>query len=99
MENENNTGYQEVSYSGYSQPDPNKAVMSLGEWVITLIVMLIPCVNIIMMFVWGFGNGNENRKNFCKANLIVTVIGTVLAFIAYATIFASLMASLGNYGI
>ena len=46
--------------------DPNKAVMTMGEWLITLIVLAIPCVNVIMYFVWAFGNGNENRKNFCR---------------------------------
>ena len=31
--------------------DPNKAVMTMGEWLITLIVLAIPCVNVIMYFV------------------------------------------------
>ena len=58
--------------------DPNKAVMTMGEWLITLIVLAIPCVNVIMYFVWAFGNGNENRKNFCRAGLIVMAVGIVL---------------------
>lgn len=69
----------------------------MGEWFITLIVMMIPCVNLIMMIIWAFGNGNENRKNYCRANLIVTVVGTVLAVIVYATVLAGAIASLGNY--
>lgn len=94
MENENNVSYQEASYP---PEDPNKSVMSMGEWLITLIVMMIPCVNFIMMLIWSFGNGNENRKNYCRANLIVTVAGTVLAVIVYATVLAGAIASLGNY--
>ncbi|MFT4004919.1 MAG: hypothetical protein QM683_04475 [Lacrimispora sp.] len=94
MENENNVSYQEASYPS---EDPNKSVMSMGEWFITLIVMMIPCVNIIMMIIWSFGNGNENRKNYCRANLIITVVGTVLAVIVYATVLAGALASLGNY--
>ncbi|WP_124068064.1 hypothetical protein [Clostridium sp. E02] len=87
MENNNDVNIQ-GSYN-----DPNKQVMTMGEWLITLIVMVIPCVNLIMMFVWGFGNGNENRKNYCRANLIYTAITTVLGFIAYMTIFAGIIAS------
>ena len=70
--------------------DPNKAVMTMGEWLITLIVLAIPCVNVIMYFVWAFGNGNENRKNFCRAGLIVMAVGIVLTLILYAVVGASL---------
>ena len=74
--------------------DPNKAVMTMGEWLITLIVLAIPCVNVIMYFVWAFGNGNGNRKNFCRAGLIVMAVGIVLSLILYAVVGASLAAAL-----
>lgn len=74
--------------------DSNKAVMTMGEWLITLIVLAIPCVNVIMYFVWAFGNGNENRKNFCRAGLIVMAVGIVLTLILYAVVGASLAAAL-----
>lgn len=74
--------------------DPNKAVMTMGEWLITLIVLAIPCVNVIMYFVWAFGNGNENRKNFCRAGLIVMAIGIVLSLVLYAVVGAGLAAAL-----
>ena len=74
--------------------DPNKAVRTMGEWLITLIVLAIPCVNVIMYFVWAFGNGNENRKNFCRAGLIVMAVGIVLTLILYAVVGASLAAAL-----
>lgn len=95
MENENYVSYQEAQNS--QLVDPNKSVMTMGEWVVTLIVLMIPCVNIIMMLVWAFGNGNENRKNFCRANLIITAISVVLVFILYLTVFASLFAAGGYY--
>ena len=74
--------------------DPNKAVMTMGEWLITLIVLAIPCVNVIMYFVWAFGNGNENRKNFCRAGLIVMAVGIVLTLILYAVVGARRAAAL-----
>jgi len=47
-----------------------------------------------MYFVWAFGNGNENRKNFCRAGLIVMAVGIVLSLILYAVVGASLAAAL-----
>lgn len=38
-------------------------VVSLGEWIVTYILCCIPCVNIIMLFVWAFGgNTNPSKK-------------------------------------
>ena len=74
-----------------NQHDPNKDVMGMGEWLITLIVLAIPCVNIIMYFVWAFGNGNENRKNFCRAGLIMMAVGIVLTILLYSIIGISIV--------
>lgn len=30
----------------------NKSVVSMGEWLITMLIMIIPLVNLIMLFVW-----------------------------------------------
>ena len=57
-------------------------VISLGEWIITFIVLAIPLVNIIMLFVWGFSSGtNPSKQNFCKATLIVYAVCLVLFFV------------------
>jgi uncharacterized protein involved in cysteine biosynthesis len=95
MENDYNVGYQENQHS--DQMDPNKRVMTMGEWFVTLLVTLIPCVNLIMMLVWAFGNGNENRKNFCRANLIIEVLKAVLGMIFYVTVVAGMLAAYGTY--
>lgn len=69
--------------------DPNKAVMSMGEWILTIVLTtVIPCVNIIMLFVWGFGSGNENRKNYCRAMLIIMAVSIALVIIFYTAIAA-----------
>lgn len=49
-------------------------VVTLKEWMLTLLIMLIPIVNIIMMFVYAFGDGNPSKKNYFKANLIYMAI-------------------------
>ncbi len=52
----------------------NAPVMTTGQWVLTMIVFMIPLVNIIMLFVWAFGRGNPNRANFCKALFLFTLL-------------------------
>ncbi len=71
----NTTGYNR-SYSDDNAP------MTMGEWILTLLLMSIPCVNIVLCCVWAFGNtGNVNRRNFCRAELIFMGIGIVLGII------------------
>ena len=57
-------------------------VMSLGDWIITFIILAIPLVNIIMLFVWGFSSStNPNKAHFAKATLIVYLVCAVLFFL------------------
>ena len=45
--------------------------MSVGDWVITMIIASIPLIGIIMLFVWAFGSDtNLSKKNWAKAILI-----------------------------
>ena len=54
-------------------------VMTIGDWIVTSIVLAIPLVNLIMAFVWGFGsNTNPNKANYCKAWLIFMAIVVAL---------------------
>ncbi|NTU22007.1 hypothetical protein HPY28_16905 [Brevibacillus sp. HB1.2] len=53
----------------------NERVMSVKEWLITFLIMMVPVVNLVMYFVWAFGSeGNLNRKNWAKANLLIVGI-------------------------
>lgn len=75
-----NTDYN-CSYSkDYCQED-NK-VLSVGEWLLTILATLVPCVGLILYFIWAFGKeGNLNRRNYCRAWLIYWVIQAVLGII------------------
>jgi len=67
-------------------------VISLGEWIITFIVLAIPLVNIIMLFVWGFSSStNPNKQNFCKATLIIYLVAIVCFFLFGGLAFFSAM--------
>lgn len=55
---------------------PTTAPMSIGQWLITMLVIGIPLIGLIMTFVWAFGSStNINRKNYCAATLIMIAIG------------------------
>jgi len=72
-------------------------VMSLGDWIITLIVLAIPLVGFIMLFVWGFSSSaNPNKSNFCKAALIFYLIGIVVFFLFGGMAFMSAMSGAGQ---
>ncbi len=75
----------------------NKAVLSIQEWAITLIITALPIIGFIMLFVWGFSSGtNENKANFAKAGLIVYAIMIGL-YLLFALIFgAALLSGMGN---
>ncbi len=78
----------------FGQGGMNTTPMTMGEWLITLIVMCIPCVNIIMCFVWGFGsNGNLNRRNFCRAQLIMIVVLFILYLLIFVVIGVGVMSA------
>ena len=62
-------------YSQNRNEQSDNAPMDLKDWILTLIVLLIPCVGIVMYFVWAFeNNGNVNRRNFCRAQLIIFAV-------------------------
>ncbi len=78
----------------YQQPESNlEEPMTLGEWLITMLIMLIPCVNIIMAFVWAFSSKEKKSKsNYFKAWLIFMAIVIVL-YIILLVVFGAAMAA------
>lgn len=55
--------------------------VSVGDWMLTYILLSIPLINIIMLFVWAFGSSPESKANWAKATLLWMVIGGVLVAI------------------
>ena len=57
-------------------------VISTSDWVLTKLILLVPIVNIIMLFVWAFNSKtNLNKSNWAKASIIVWTIGFLFYFI------------------
>lgn len=106
-----NQGYQQQPYSqnynqGYQQPYQQQSYqqdseleepVSFGDWMLSLLVLMIPCVNIIMMFVWAFSSSTKKSKsNYFKAVLVWTLIWTVLSVLIMIGLGATL-ASIATY--
>jgi hypothetical protein len=69
--------------------------VTLGDWMLTMLLCFIPLVNIVMLLVWAFSSTtNPSKANWAKASLIWFVIGIVLWFLVFATIFSSLIQSM-----
>ncbi len=80
-----NTYYQQP----YSQQQPAKdETVSVLDWIGTYLIMIIPCVGLIMYIVWAFSSTTKKSKsNFCKAYLIMALVGLVIYFIFFIIFF------------
>lgn len=88
-----NNGY---AYSQTAYSADMEEPVSIGEWIITMLIMMVPCVNLIMMFVFAFsGSSKKSKSNYFKASLIMAgiifvvylVLVIVLAAIGVASMY------------
>ena len=98
-QNYNQTQQQNTNYNQGYVAQKNTSVVSVGDWIITFILMMLPLINIIMLFVWAFGsNTPESKANWAKASLIMYLVTIILVIIFYSTIIAMIVgvAALGT---
>lgn len=71
--------------------------LSIGSYLIMMIVSAIPLVGLIMTLIWAFNsNTNKNKQNYARALLIMMLVGVVLSAIFGATIFAAISSMTGG---
>ena len=69
-------------------------VVSIKEWLLTNLILMIPLVNIVMMLVWAFSsNTNPNKANYFKAALILFAIVMVIYLVLAVVFFGSVAAN------
>lgn len=51
-----------------AKPDSN--YVSFWFWFFAIFVMALPCIGLIMIFVWAFVGENESRKNYFRALIV-----------------------------
>ncbi len=89
----------QLQYQYQPSQDNLEEPMSMGEWMISLLVMFIPCVNIVMMFVWAFSSKEKKSKsNFFKAYLIFFAIAIVFAIIMTVVMSAAIVSAIDGGG-
>ena len=76
------------------QSHRSNAPISIGQWMIVKLLMLIPLVNVIMLFVWAFDDSTPSSKaNWAKASLIwIGIVMGLCIFIWTAIIVLNLPA-------
>jgi len=93
--NQRPTYNQNYNSGGYQNDEP----ITPWGYVGYMFLFSIPCVGIIMMFVYAFGgNTNINLKNFAKGYLYLMGIGIAIyvVFFILMMVFGVSMATLGN---
>ena len=56
----------------YNENDRN--YVSIGSWMLMMLVTAIPIVGQIMIIVWAFAGDNDSRKNYFRAILMFFVL-------------------------
>ena len=75
---QNDNAYNQNTY-GQNQKMELEEPVKMSEWLLTFLIGIIPCVNIVMCFVWAFSSTEKKSKsNFFKAYLLA--MGILLAF-------------------
>ena len=70
----------------------NEKVLTVKDWIIIQIIMMIPIVNIIMWIKWLVSDKtNQNLKNFLIASLVMGVIGAIIWFLSMTFLMTSTM--------
>ncbi|WEK53483.1 MAG: hypothetical protein P0Y55_12935 [Candidatus Cohnella colombiensis] len=83
------------SQQSYQQAPQQQSALpvSTKDWFITMLILAIPLVNIIMLFVWAFGDGaNPSKANYAKAALLWALIGIVI----YVVLFVLILGAVAN---
>lgn len=78
LDNPEDTGY---TQDYHDKKDP----VTLGGWLLTFLVMMLPIVSLVMPFVWAFGNSQPSKKNWARASLIMSLISLLLVGIMVLT--------------
>ena len=73
------------------QTTRNQSIVTIGDWIITMILMCIPFVNFIMLFSAGTP---VSKANWAKATLIFMLIGFVLVILFWGAIGGLLLSNM-----
>lgn len=67
----------------------NSSTVTVSEWVIAHLIMMVPIVNIVMLLKWSLSDQiKPSKSNWAKLQLILMVIGLLIGgtYILFYTI-------------
>ncbi len=70
-----------------SDPKPEMP-MTIGDWIITLLISYIPVVGFIMTIVWALTASNTSKKNYARVNLLFMLVGFIFVFLCMGCVSA-----------
>jgi hypothetical protein len=58
-------------------------IPSVGDWLVTFLILSIPVVNVIVLIYWAASSSNPIKANFSKAALVwlVVIIALYVLFV------------------
>jgi hypothetical protein len=72
-----------------TDPGQNKNIVTMGDWVISILLLAVPIVQIIAPLVWAFSSSTPlSKKNFGKAILILWIVPIVLLVFFWGSLMA-----------
>lgn len=78
----------------YHQHEELAPVMSFGDWLVIMLIMLVPILNSIMLIVWAMDKtANPNRRNWALASLVIIAIQTVIVMFVLGTFMGSIVSA------
>ena len=70
----------------------NKPV-SIGEWIITFLLLAIPVVNVIMIIVWALSESTHpSKRTYAQAIIVIVLAASALALVFGLIAFANSLA-------
>ena len=93
---ENNNIPVQTSNNHVQSLNLNNQPMTLKDWIITYLLLLIPIANIVLMFIWAFGKDvNQSKKTYFQAQLIILAVVFVLYVLFFGAIIGGILGSAG----
>ncbi len=82
----------------HSFQEETAPVMRFSDWIVTLLIMMVPVLNAIMLIIWSTDRfTNPNKANWAKATLVLIAIQVVLMMFFIGTIIGSLSHLMSNF--
>lgn len=79
--------YPQVMPAPVREPGPtgmDSPATGTGEWLVILLLLGIPFVNLVLLLVWAFGGSTSpSKRNFSRAVLILFLVAVVVWLVSF----------------